>query len=333
MGELVLVCGGAGYIGSICVHELIETGYDVVVFDNMTKGHKDAVDSRVKELVVGDVRNEEDLNAVLSKYSFDACMHFCADSLVGESVKVPLKYYDNNMNGAIELAKALTRHNVGRIVFSSTAAIFGEPNPEFVPIAENCPKEPTNPYGETKLSIEHMLRWTTNAHDLKATCLRYFNAAGALPNIGEDHSPESHLIPIVLQVALGKRDKLAIFGDDYPTRDGTCVRDYIHVVDLAHAHIKALEYMKDESPKFNTFNLGTSNGLTVKEIIETSRKVTGHPIPADVGPRRDGDPATLVADSRRAQEVLGWTVRFGDVESIIRSAWEWHQGHPDGYAQ
>lgn len=325
----ILVCGGAGYIGSHTVAALVEAGEEVVVFDNLYKGHKGAVPEGVP-LYVGDLRNDEDLDRVFNEQKIDAIIDFAADSLVGESVTEPLKYYDNNVYGTMCLLKKMVTYGIKYIVFSSTAATYGEP--ERVPIEENDRTLPTNPYGETKLAVEKMLKWVDNAHDLKYTCLRYFNAAGAhiSGKIGEDHSPESHLIPIILQVANGQREKIMMFGDDYPTKDGTCVRDYIHVTDLSDAHVLALKRLM-EGGDSRIFNLGNGTGFSVKEIVEIAREVTGHPIPAEVAPRRAGDPATLIASAEAATDALNWQPKFNAVEKIIETAWAWHKNNPKGY--
>lgn len=325
----VLVCGGAGYIGSHTVAALREAGEEVVVFDNLYKGHKGAVPEDVK-LYVGDLRNAEDLDKVFTENKIDAIIDFAADSLVGESVTEPLKYYDNNVYGTMCLLKKMVEYDVKYIVFSSTAATYGEP--EQIPIKENDKTEPTNPYGETKLAVEKMLKWVDNAHDVKYTALRYFNAAGAHVDghIGEDHSPESHLIPIVLQVANGQRDKIMMFGDDYPTKDGTCIRDYIHVSDLSDAHVLAVKRLMDGGDSA-VFNLGNGTGFSVKEIVEIARKVTGHSIPAEVAPRRAGDPATLIASADAATKALNWQPKYNSVEKIIETAWAWHKANPKGY--
>lgn len=325
----VLVCGGAGYIGSHTVAALREAGEEVVVFDNLYKGHKGAVPEDVK-LYVGDLRNAEDLDKVFTENKIDAIIDFAADSLVGESVTEPLKYYDNNVYGTMCLLKKMVEYDVKYIVFSSTAATYGEP--EQIPIKENDKTEPTNPYGETKLAVEKMLKWVDNAHDVKYTALRYFNAAGAHVDghIGEDHSPESHLIPIVLQVANGQREKIMMFGDDYPTKDGTCIRDYIHVSDLSDAHVLAVKRLLDGGDSA-VFNLGNGTGFSVKEIVEIARKVTGHLIPAEVAPRRAGDPATLIASADAATKALNWQPKYNSVEKIIETAWAWHKANPKGY--
>lgn len=325
----ILVCGGAGYIGSHTVMALKEQGREVVVYDNLYKGHKEAVAEGVK-LYVGDLRDKETLGKVFDENDIEAVIDFAADSLVGESVTEPLKYYNNNVYGTMCLLEVMKDKGIKNIVFSSTAATYGEP--ERTPIMETDRTLPTNPYGETKLAVEKMLKWSDSAYDMKYTVLRYFNAAGAHKSgeIGEDHSPESHLIPIILQVALGKREKIMMFGEDYDTPDGTCVRDYIHVSDLADAHILALDRLLKGGDSM-TCNLGNGQGFSVKEIVEMTREVTGEKITAEVAPRRAGDPATLIATSEKAQKELGWKPQYGDVKTIIASAWKWHQSHPNGY--
>ncbi|NNG66655.1 UDP-glucose 4-epimerase GalE [Caldanaerobacter subterraneus] len=324
----ILVCGGAGYIGSHAVYSLLKRNEEVVVVDNLATGHSESVLGG--ELYIGDLRDEDFLDKVFSENDIEAVMHFAASSLVGESVENPFKYYENNVCGTLSLLKAMKKHGVKKIVFSSTAAVYGEP--ERIPIKEEDRTEPTNPYGETKLAIEKMLKWADAAYGIKYVALRYFNVAGALETgeIGEDHSPETHLIPIVLQVALGKRDKVMIYGDDYPTKDGTPIRDYIHVMDLVDAHILALEKLRKEN-KSEVYNLGNGEGFTVKEVIEVARKVTGHPIPAEVTGRRPGDPAVLVASSEKAMKDLGWRPKYASLEEIIESAWMWHKNHPNGF--
>ncbi|WLD92791.1 UDP-glucose 4-epimerase GalE [Alkalihalobacillus sp. AL-G] len=325
----VLVCGGAGYIGSHAVAELLAKGEKVVVVDNIQTGHQPAVvDGAV--LYQGDLRDAEFLDRVFTENEIEDVMHFAASSLVGESVEKPLKYYENNVYGTLCLLKAMKKHQVKRIVFSSTAATYGEP--KRIPIVETDPPKPTNPYGETKLAIERMLKWTDKAEGIRYTALRYFNVAGAHPvlDIGEDHAVETHLIPIVLQVALGKREKILIYGDDYSTDDGTCIRDYIHVSDLVQAHISALEKLRNGA-KSEIYNLGNGNGFSVKEVIETARQVTGKSIPAEIAPRRNGDPAVLIASSEKAKKELEWEPEYADLMMIIESAWRWHQKHPDGY--
>ena len=327
--KTILVAGGAGYIGSHMVALLVERGYDVVVADNLCTGHWQAV--KGAQLRVGDVRDGAFLDRLFSEFPIDGVINFAAFSLVGESVADPLKYYGNNVAGAVSMLTAMKNHKVDKIVFSSTAATYGEPEKQ--PIEETDRTEPTNPYGATKLAIEGMLKWCDGAYGIRYAALRYFNAAGANTDvdIGEDHSPETHLIPIVLQAALGKRPHVGIFGEDYPTADGTCVRDYIHVRDLAQAHLLALEYL-DRGGEGGSFNLGSGDGFSVKEIIDTARKVTGKPIPAVVEPRRAGDPSVLIASNQKAREVLGWVPQRGLTE-IIADAWTWHQGHPEGYGR
>jgi UDP-glucose 4-epimerase len=326
----ILVLGGAGYIGSHTVYELVDRGEDVVIIDNLETGHAEAVHPLAR-FYQGDIRDRAFVDSVFDKEKIDAVIHFAANSLVGESMVNPLKYYDNNLCGTKVLLESMVSHGIDKIVFSSTAATYGEP--ERVPIVETDKTEPTNTYGETKLSMEKMFKWTGLAHGLRYVSLRYFNACGAhiSGEIGEAHSPETHLIPLILQVPNKKREYISIFGDDYDTKDGTCVRDYIHVTDLAQAHILAVKYLA-EGNESNIFNLGNGVGFTVNEVIETARKVTGHPIPAKVSPRRAGDPAKLIASSEKAKTVLGWKPEHADLEEIIASAWKWHKSHPDGYA-
>lgn len=325
----VLVTGGAGYIGSHAVLQLLKRGEEVIIIDNLQKGHKEAVLQKAS-FYEGDIRDKSFLDKVFSEHQIDAVVHFSADSLVGESVEDPLKYYDNNVGGAISLLKAMSKHGVKKIVFSSTAAVYGEP--KVVPIPETLQTNPANPYGETKLATEKMLKWAEQAYGIHYVALRYFNVAGAEPdgNLGEDHQPETHLIPIVLQVALGKREKIMIFGDDYDTPDGSCIRDYIHVTDLADAHILAIDHLRKKGGSA-IYNLGNGNGFSVKEVIEIARKVTGKKIPAEVAPRRAGDPARLVASSEKAITELGWKPQYAQLEVMIDSAWNWFQEHPDGY--
>ncbi|OYD09789.1 UDP-glucose 4-epimerase GalE [Paludifilum halophilum] len=325
----ILVTGGAGYIGSHTVAELLHRGEEVVVVDSLNSGHKAAVSRGT--FYKGDLRDREFLEGVFKKHDIEAVIHFAARSLVGESVQIPLAYYDNNLLASHHLVSAMLDHGVQKIVFSSTAAVYGKPKQ--IPIREEDPTVPTHPYGETKLAMEKMFRWCEQAYGLKSVSLRYFNAAGAHPEgeIGEDHHPETHLIPIILQVALGQRDLIGIFGDDYPTEDGTCIRDYIHVMDLARAHWLALEFLRKHQQS-GVFNLGNGRGFSVKQVIETAREVTGHPIPTEVRPRRAGDPAVLVASSEKAQRVLGWKSQYHDLKTVIKSAWQWHQAYPRGYA-
>ena len=327
--KTILVLGGAGYIGSHTVYELIDNGYDVVVADNLETGFRKAVHPKAR-FYQGDIRNKEFCDHVFSSEKIDAVIHFAANSQVGESMVNPIKYYDNNLGGTRTMLQSMIEHGVKYIVFSSTAATYGEP--ERVPILETDPTHPTNCYGETKLSMERMFYWASVAHGIHFVALRYFNACGAHMSgkIGEAHNPETHLIPIVLQVPNGQRDHVSIFGDDYPTRDGTCVRDYIHVTDLASAHILAAEYLMNGGEN-NVFNLGNGVGSTVKEIIDTAEKVVGKPIKCEMAARRAGDPAQLVASSEKAKTVLGWKPKYDDIESIIGSAWNWHKEHPYGY--
>ena len=322
----ILVLGGAGYIGSHTVYELINNGEDVVIIDNLLTGHKEAIHPKAR-FYKGDIRDREFLDDVFKKEKIDAVIHFAACSLVGESMEKPLKYYDNNLCGTKILLDSMVANGIDKIVFSSTAATYGEP--EKVPILETDRTEPTNTYGETKLSMEKMFKWVGKAHGLRYVSLRYFNACGAhiSGQIGEDHNPESHLIPLILQVPNGKREYISIFGDDYDTKDGTCVRDYIHVTDLAQAHILAVKYLQAG----NESNLGNGVGFTVKEVIDTARKVTSHPIPAKITPRRAGDPAQLIASSEKAKEILGWTPEHNSLEEIISTAWNWHKNHPNGF--
>ncbi|MHC6179826.1 UDP-glucose 4-epimerase GalE [Clostridium sp. JNZ X4-2] len=324
----ILVCGGAGYIGSHMVARLLEEGKEVVILDNFEKGHKNAVlGGKVYE---GDLREKGSLNKVFSENEIEAVIDFAAYSLVGESVNEPIKYFENNVGGTLNLIKVMKKYGVKNIVFSSTAAVYGEP--KSIPILEDAQTCPTNPYGESKLTVEKILKWSDSAYGIKYAALRYFNAAGAHIRgiIGEDHRPESHLIPIILEVALKKRDKIYIFGDDYNTEDGTCVRDYVHVTDLADAHLLALnKIMSDRKSK--TYNLGNGKGFSVKKVIEVSREVTGEKIDAEIAPRRSGDPAVLVASSKKAGEELGWNPKYNSLETIIETAWNWHRNHPNGY--
>lgn len=324
----VLVCGGAGYIGSHTVAELVARGEDVIVVDNLQKGHKKAVLGG--KLMVGDIRDSEFMDRVFNENEINAVIQFAADSLVGESVENPLKYYNNNVVSTLCLLTKMNQYGVKDIVFSSTAATYGEP--QNTPIMETDPTIPTNPYGETKLAVEKALRWCSEAYGIRYTALRYFNAAGAhiSGKIGEDHSPETHLIPLLLQTALGVRESFTIYGDDYPTEDGTCVRDYLHVTDLANAHILALAKMRSDG-KSGIYNLGNGLGFSVKEVIEITKKVTGVDIKVEVGERRPGDPAILVASSEKAQRELKWKQVYNDLETIIDTAWKWHKEHPHGF--
>lgn len=324
----ILVTGGAGYIGSHTVAELLAKGEEVVVVDNLQTGHRQAVLGGT--FYQADIRDSEALSEIFKKHEIEAVIHFAANSLVGESVEKPLAYYDNNVYGSQKLMETMIQHGVKKIVFSSTAAVYGEP--ERVPIDEHDRTNPTNPYGDTKLAMEKMFRWGDAAYGLKSISLRYFNAAGAHPDglIGEDHHPETHLIPVILQVPLGKREFISVFGDDYPTEDGTCIRDYIHVMDLANAHYLALQRLR-EKEESGVYNLGNGQGFSVRQVIDVARRVTGHPIPDRVSPRRPGDPAVLVASSERAQKELGWKPQYADLEKIVDSAWQWFRRYPNGY--
>jgi len=327
----VLVTGGAGYIGSIVNEELLRAGHTVVVYDSLYKGHADAVPAGTP-LVKADLIDRETLIGTLRKYRIEAVIHMAADALVGESMADPAKYYRNNLVAGVTLLECMKTCEVKRIVFSSSAAVYGEPVRQ--PIEESDPIAPVNPYGETKLAFEHALHWFSTAYSLRYAALRYFNAAGASVSFGEWHTPESHLIPLVLQTALGKRNALDIYGDDYPTRDGTCLRDYIHVTDLAAAHVLALESMDSSNSKGRIFNLGCGgDGYTVREVVDTARKITGCAIPVRITPRRPGDPAKLVASSSKIRKELGWMPKYQDLEKIIGSAWSWLQTHPNGYAK
>lgn len=324
----ILVTGGAGYIGSHAVRILNQAGHDVWTYDNLCLGHRAAVPQ--DRLIVGDLLDRARLEAALREHKIEAVMHFAAFALVGESVAEPAKYYQNNVVGSLSLLEAMRAAGVSKLVFSSTTATYGAPKQ--IPITESEPQRPINPYGFTKLVVEHALADYAHAYGLGYAALRYFNAAGASPagDIGEDHSPESHIIPIVLQVALGQREKVAIYGDDYPTPDGTCIRDYIHIDDLADAHLRALNLL--EPGKGLKLNLGIGRGYSVREVIDSCRRVTGHPIPADIGPRRPGDPPELIADSTLAQQTLGWKPHYTEFDAIVSTAWSWHQAHPKGYA-
>ena len=328
----ILVTGGSGYIGSVVVKRLIERGYDVTVFDNLERGHRENVDSKAR-LIVGDLRNAEEIERAMVEAKPDAVMHFAAYALVGESMADPMMYFNNNVLGGVNLLKAMEKSGCRRLIFSSSCATYGQP--ETLPIEETMAQKPTNPYGHSKLMFEQMCGWEVEKFKVqgskskdgqfKPTFLRYFNAAGAVGGLGEDHEPETHIIPNVLKVALGQRASVQVFGNDYPTKDGTCVRDYVHLEDLASAHILALE--KD---KLGAYNLGTGNGISVMEIVEACRKVTGHPIPVEICPRRPGDPAELYASGAKARQELGWNPCHSDVMTIVKDAWEFHRTHPNG---
>ncbi len=321
----VLVTGGAGYIGSVTVEQLIQAGNSVVVFDNLSQGHREAVHDEAF-FVQGDLANSAEIEAVFRDHKPEAVMHFASHTLVGESMQDPFLYVGDNVVNALNLLRATVDHGVRRFILSSTANLFDDP--ERMPIDENERIVPGSPYGESKFIIERLLHWFDRIHGLRHAALRYFNAAGGTEQRGEDHDPELHLIPIVLQVALGQRENVTIFGDDYDTPDGTCVRDYIHVVDLAQAHILALSALDKGSRKYN---LGNGQGFSVKQVIETAREITGHVIPAKMGQRRPGDPATLVAGSQRIRDELGWQPKYPQLRDIVQSAWRWHEQHPNGY--
>ena len=325
----ILVCGGAGYIGSHTVHELVKQNKDVIIVDNLQSGHMKAVNPKAK-FYKGDIRDSEFLDKVFSENKIDAIIHFAANSLVGESMVKPLLYFNNNVYGMQILLESMVKHDIKNIVFSSTAAVYGEPKK--IPISEDDETNPTNTYGETKLTMEKMMKWVSKANGINYVSLRYFNAAGALEDgsIGEDHSPESHLIPLILQVPLGKREAITVFGEDYDTPDGTCIRDYIHVLDLADAHIKAVEYLQSGNES-NIFNLGNGIGFSVKEMIDSAKEATSEEIKVVVGERRAGDPARLIASNEKAQKILGWTPKYTDVKAIIQTAWTWHKNNPNGY--
>lgn len=321
----ILVVGGAGYIGSVTVADLLAAGHQVVVFDSLVTGHAQAVTPGA-ELVVGDLEDRELLEVVFDRWKFDGVVFYGGFIAAGESMQVPGRYFFNNVANVINLLNAMVDHGVLRFVFSSSAGVYGEP--PTAPIPEDAPIAPLNPYGESKALVERLLRWYDSQCGLRYASLRYFNAAGATERLGEDHRPETHLIPVVLEVALGKRQAIDIYGTDYPTPDGSCIRDYVHVSDLAQAHFQALERCEKGSA---VYNLGVGQGFSNREVVETARRVTGHPIPAREAPRRPGDPATLVASAERARRELGWEPRFTDLGEIIESAWRWHQAHPNGY--
>lgn len=320
----VFVTGGAGYIGSVVVSMLRASGHEVTVFDNLECGHREALPADVP-LIVGDLRNPDEINAAVAKVRPDAVMHFAAYALVCESMKHPEIYFRNNVVGTFNLLEAMRLAGVGQIVFSSSCATFGQPSTPT--IVEGTPQHPTNPYGESKLMIEQMLRWYGEIHGLNWAALRYFNACGATETLGEAHAIETHLIPLVLRVALGQSDHVTVFGTDYDTPDGSCLRDYVHVLDLGDAHLRALEQHGQ-----GAYNLGIGNGFSVLEVVESARRITGHAIPAVMGERRPGDPARLVAGVGRARTELGWSPRFTEIDQIVESAWKWHKAHPNGYA-
>lgn len=326
----ILVTGGAGYIGSVVVEELVRQGDRITVYDNLSQGYRTAVHPQA-EFILGDLADRDTLNELFAQRDFEAVMHFASNTLVGDSMKHPMKYVGDNVVNGLNLLQAMVDHGTRRFILSSTANLFDQP--ARIPIDETERIVPGSPYGESKFILERMLYWLDRIHDLRYTALRYFNAAGATAERGEDHKPETHLIPLVLQVALGQREHIQVYGSDYPTRDGTCVRDYIHVLDLAQAHILALRAL-DEGTKdggSRTYNLGNGQGYTVREVIETARQVTGHPIPDVDAPRRPGDPPELVAASDKLRRELGWTPRYPDLRDIVQSAWNWHRAHPHGY--
>ena len=322
----VLVTGGAGYLGSIVAFQLLQAGHSVTIYDNLSHGAHQAVPPGAK-LVVGELADHQALSSVFSSAKPQAVMHFAALIEAGESMKFPERYFRNNTATTLTLLETMLEHGVRQFVFSSTAALYGDPLR--IPIEESDPLCPTNAYGESKLLVERMLQWFQRIHGFRYASLRYFNAAGATPERGEAHNPESHLIPLVLQVALGQRQQIEIYGTDYPTPDGTCIRDYVHVVDLAAAHLLALDALSRHEQLI--YNLGNGRGFSVREVIEVARRVTGHPIPAVERPRRPGDPAVLVASSKKIQLELNWKPCFADLENIVRGAWDWHRSHPNGY--
>src|SRR5690242_257736 len=321
-----LVTGGAGYIGATTVQSLLDAGHEVLVFDNLSKGYADAIPPAVT-LVKGDIGNREQVDQVLRDYRPEAVLHFAASIEAGESMKVPEKYFRNNSAATLTLLEAMLAAGVRKFIFSSTAALYGEP--KRIPIHEDDELRPTNAYGESKLLVERMLSWFHRVHGLRYASLRYFNAAGGAGALGEDHQPESHLIPLVLQVAQGKSPRISIYGTDYATPDGTCIRDYVHVLDLASAHVLALNALADRDQLI--YNLGNGRGFSVRQVVEVARKVTGHAIAAEDAPRRPGDPAVLVASSEKICRELGWQPRYPELEQIVASAWEWRRKHPNGY--
>jgi UDP-glucose 4-epimerase len=325
----IIVCGGAGYIGSHTVHKLIEQGKDVIIVDNLQSGHIGAVHKKAK-FYKCDIRDSEFLDKIFSENKIEAIVHFAANSLVGESMEKPLLYFNNNVYGMQILLETMVKHNIKNIVFSSTAAVYGEP--KRIPILEDDETNPTNTYGETKLTMEKMMKWCNKAYGINYVALRYFNVAGALEDgsIGEDHTPETHLVPLILQVPLKKRESISVFGTDYATADGTCIRDYLHVLDLADAHIKALAYL-EKANESNVFNLGNGVGFSVKEMIDAAKEVTNEDIKVVFSERRIGDPAQLVASSEKARNILGWTPKYTNVKDIIKGAWTWHEAHPNGF--
>ena len=323
----ILITGGAGYIGSHTVGLLQKEDYEVVVFDNLVYGHKEAISC---PLVIGDLLDKKAVSKVFEENKFNAVIHFAAYALAGESMREPGKYFENNILGGLNLLEAMKNFDVKYIVFSSTCAVYGYPKK--LPVTESSPLNPVSVYGESKLTFEKILRWYDEIYGIKNICLRYFNAAGAdlEGRIGEDHQPETHIIPLAIKTALGQQKEFTLFGDDYPTPDGTCIRDYIHVLDLASAHIKALEFLQKEN-RSDIFNVGTGNGYSNKQILEMVKKISGVDFPVKIAPRRPGDPAAIWADNKKIKKVLGWQPKYSDLETIIRSAWNWHQSHPFGF--
>jgi len=326
----LLVTGGAGFIGGVTTRQLLKNGFDVVVFDNLSCGHKEIVPNSTK-LIVGDLRKKEDIFKVFEEERFDAVLHFAAYTIVPESMSNPSKYFENNVIATMNLLDAMIKANVNNFIFSSSAAVYG--NPKTIPVTEDAPTLPLNAYGQTKLTVEEYLKWYEHAYGLNYVSLRYFNAAGAdLENdIGEDRSVETHLIPLVLFAALGKNKSISVFGTDYPTRDGTCIRDYIHVVDLASAHVLALKKLLNSDPKSSIYNLGSQNGFTVREVISAAEKIVGRKINVVDSPRREGDPPALIASSKKIKDELGWVAQNSEIEKIIKDTWQWMQNHPKGY--
>jgi len=324
----ILVTGGAGFVGSIATYELVKSGYEVVVIDNLAQGHRKAVASPAV-FIEQDLANEDALDAIFKEHRFDAVMHFAGDTIVGESMTNPRRYFEANLVAPMKLLNVMLKNNVKKIIFSSSSAVYGQA--QQIPMTEDHPKLPCNSYGESKFLYERVLKWYYLAYGLKSISFRYFNAAGASENYGEDHNPETHLIPIVLQVALGKRDKIVVFGNDYPTEDGSCIRDYTHVVDIARAHILGLQ--KIDEFGFEAFNLGSGRGNSVLEVIDVAREVTGQAIAAETGARRPGDIPLMIADTSKAKSSLGWQPEYSQLKQVISSAWKWYKKNPNGYSE
>jgi UDP-glucose 4-epimerase len=323
----ILVTGGAGYIGSVAVEDLHDSGVETIVLDNLSRGHRAAVSSEIK-FYEGDIGDKNLVKQICANHNIEACMHFSAFAYVGESVEKPAMYYENNTQHTAHLLDALLESNVNKFVFSSTCATYGEP--QYMPLDEKHQQQPTSPYGWSKLFVEQILKDYDHAYNLKFVALRYFNACGATDKHGEDHAPETHLIPLILEAAIGKRQGISVFGNDYPTPDGTAIRDYIHISDLSQAHLLALKHLQNGGNS-EFINLGNGQGFSVLEVIEAARKVTGKSIETKVGPRRAGDPSRLIANAEKARTILGWNPQLPDIETIIESAWKWHQTHPNGY--